>query len=134
ADDHLERAQKVLESVSGRDPKNVGIILQQRSALNHLLARESESLKFQERSLGIHLAHSRDLFAHSTEGHMPAYLLAHQDHLMHSLNFAIQSKEPADATASALMWTLRLKGSVFDTLAQYRQAQRLLPQDDSLHE
>lgn len=65
---------------------------------------------------------------------MHAYLEAHQDRLMHSLNFAIQSKEPVDATASALTWTLRLKGSVFDTLAQYRQAQRLLPQDDSLHE
>jgi CHAT domain-containing protein/tetratricopeptide (TPR) repeat protein len=133
ADEFFETSIRLLKAKGGAENRIIADRLQDRAEMQQAMGKTAAALQFQTQSLELYQTGLRDIFAHSSESAMHAYAEASAGKVPSFVNMAVLGKDPAAAT-SALDWTLRLKGAVFDTLCRYRQAQYLLPKDDAFQE
>jgi CHAT domain-containing protein/Tfp pilus assembly protein PilF len=130
----LERALKITEAAYGKDSSQVSGVLQSQTALHQAMGRTADAVKTQERCLEIHQLKLRNLFGYASESAMYDYLENNSGKVPNIISLAAQAPDDPAATGAALTWVLRLRGTVFDSLCRYRQAQMLLPRDAELEE
>lgn len=132
AQQHLDRAFKIAEASFGKDSPQVGTIMTSYAALYRRMGQPAQALKAQARGLEIHQIRLRDLFGYASESAMYDYLQHNDGKLPVMITMAFQAPDDPAATATALTWQLRLRGTVFDSLCRYRQMQILVPRDGEL--
>jgi CHAT domain-containing protein len=133
AEDCYQRSMDIVEAQFGKDSTEFAVLLQNLGQVYQATNRSAEALKLQEQNLAIHQMKLRNIFGFSTESAMHQYVEANSGRLPMMINLAVQAKNDAAAT-TALTWTFRLRGAVFDSLCRYRQAQQVLPKDDAFQE
>jgi tetratricopeptide (TPR) repeat protein len=134
AEQYYLRSLKIADAAFGKDSEQVSKILGHQTELQHAMGRPADALTTQNRCLEIHQLKLRNLFGYASESAMYDYLENNSGKLPIMVSLALQSPDDPAATATALTWMLRLRGTVFDSLCRYRQAQMLLPRDAELEE
>src|SRR5437763_958972 len=132
AEREMRGALRITQTRLGNDHRDVAICLHHLAALLQRLDRRAEALKLQELSLRNTAAAMHEALSFSSESAMEDHQVHISGALPSLISMALAPGADADAAATALTWTLRLKAVIVDTVCRYRQMQHLLLPDQAL--
>jgi CHAT domain-containing protein/Tfp pilus assembly protein PilF len=118
------RALGIRRSALGKNHPNVGLSFDQLASLCQATGRTTQALDFISRSLAIEQENIRHIFAASSESGMEDYLYSIGGPFDRLMSIAVSGgTHTTRAVETALLWTLRRKALVLDTLVRLRRSQ-----------
>jgi CHAT domain-containing protein/Tfp pilus assembly protein PilF len=130
AEEYYRESVKVSESVGGKDAEELAQILPGLAQVYEATDRMDDARKTLDRCLSIYQIKLRNMFSFSSEAAMFDYIEANDAKLLNLVSLAVQEQNDAKMADASLTWMLRLRGTVFESVCQYRQAQLMLRDAD----